>query len=252
MMLRILLIVALIIAITGCAQVPRESVELSATIGRDIAVAHKAHAQLASLLFDKMKHDVNRFVDSVYVPYQIRSVMERQKQLADSTDPKERQKSLLIGINVAFKPGASEELQADVLKGMHEVVMAIHRDVEKKRRELLDPLKKQEKSVLGSINRSYQQIHYANSIVTGHLSSIVKVHEAQSDLLAEFGVERDLRKEIGETLSAVSSKITLIVDSAESVDKKMDEIEKSTNSLLTTITELDGVAIDNREVKTDE
>lgn len=227
-----------VLIFASCAQVPKESIELSATIGRDIAVTHKAHIELATLFFKRMKQDVNRFVDGTYAPYQIKKAMERQKQLADSNDPKEKKKSLLLAINAAFKPEASEKLQSAVLKGMGSLVTKIRNDVEKMRGELLNPLIEQEEQVLGSINRAYQQMHYANSIVTGHLSSIVKVHEAQSDLLAKFGVERDLRKEVSEGIAGVSEKITSLVDTAEKVDDKKEVAESTAISLKSAITEL--------------
>lgn len=247
MITRVILLL-LIVLFSGCAQVPKESVELSATIGRDIAVTHDAHVQLAKLLFDRMKQDVNRFVDEIYAPYQIKTAMERQKKLADSADQKERNKSLLLAINAAFKPGASEKLQGKVLKGMGSLVKKINNDIEKMRSDLLTPLDEQEKEVLGSINRAYLQMHYANSIVTGHLSSVAKVHEAQSDLLEEFGVERDLRKNIGEGVASASVKIASLVDDAEKVQNKLTKAESTAASLKTAIAELKNT-LKNKENK---
>lgn len=170
--------------IPGCASVPKESVELSATVGRDIANVHKSHKELAQILFSRMERDVNRFVDKVYAPHQIRAVMDRQYELAKSSDPADKRKSLILAINEAVKPSASDKLQSAVLKGMQGLVGKIREDVESMRRELLDPLIAQEEEVIGSIDRAYQQLHYANSIVTGHLSSVVKVHDAQADLIS--------------------------------------------------------------------
>jgi hypothetical protein len=238
MIVKIIPVVLSILLVSGCAQVPKESVELSATLGRDIAVTHKAHVQLATLLFERMKQDVNRFVDRTYAPYQIKNAMERQKKLADSEYKNVRKKSLLLAINASFKPGASEKLQSSVLKGMGLLVNKVRNEVEKMRSDLLNPLNKQEAEALGSINRAYQQMHYANSIVTGHLSSILKVHEAQSDLLAEFGVERDLRKGIGEKVASVSVKITSLVDNAETIDNKLESAESTAAFLKSTISEL--------------
>lgn len=235
------IVLVFLLMVGGCAQVPKEAVELSSTVGRDIATAHQAHAQLATLLFEKMKSDVNRFVDNVYAPNQIRAAMLRQKELSASSDPAQRRKSLLLAINAAFKPGASEELQSKTLKGMEKLVGAIRNDIETMRNDLLNPLIEQEKTVLGSINRSYQQIHHANSIVTGHLSSVVKVHEAQSELLAEFGVKKDLRRVVGEGLSSASSTITLLVDSAETIDEKIGDAEETAKSLKEAISGLGNV-----------
>jgi hypothetical protein len=238
MIVKTMLVVLSILLFSGCAQIPKESVELSATVGRDIAVTHKAHIQLATILFERMKQDVNRFVDGTYAPYQIKNVMERQKTLAYSENQKYKNRSILFGINEAFKPGASEKLQSNVLAGMVILVKKIRNNVEKMRSDLLNPLNKQEAEVLGSINRAYQQMHYANSIVTGHLSSIVKVHEVQSDLLAEFGVERDLSKDVSEKVAGLSVKITSLVDNAEKIASKSKSAESTVQSMKSTIAEL--------------
>ena len=250
-MKNLILVVTIVLFAGGCAQVPKESVELSTTVGRDLAVTQQAHVELATLLFQRMKDDVNRFIDNTYAPYQIRAAMERQKQLADSNDPKLRRISLLLAINAAFKPGASEDLQAKTLKGMEILISHIRKDVEKMRAELLVPLNEQEQEVIGSINRAYQQMHYANSIVTGHLASVVKVHDAQNDLLMEFGVERDLRKEIGEGIAAASEEISAIVESAEKAGSKLEGAEEKAKSLRNTIAGL-GDAIDKDKEKADE
>lgn len=241
---KLLLLGLCVLLLNGCPQVPKESVELSTTVGRDIAVTHKAHIQLAMLLFERMRQDVNRFIDGTYAPYQIKKAMERQKELAYSDDQGDRNKSLLLAINAAFKAEASEKLQSIVLTGMGSFITIIRNDIEQMRSELLNPLNEQEEQVLGSINRAYQQMHYANSIVTGHLSSIVKVHDAQSDMLEEFGVERDLQKDIGEGIAGVSERINLIVDSAEKVENRIDAAESTAESLKSAITELGQILTD--------
>jgi hypothetical protein len=226
--------------VASCAQVPKESVELSATIGRDLAVVHKAHRDLAQLLFARMRGDVNRFVDDVYAPYQIRNAMDRQKELAISSNPDDRRRSLLLGINAAFTSDASPQLQAAVLKGMNVMVQSIRKDVESLRKEILDPLEAQEKEVLASVDRAYTQLHYANSIVTGHLSSVAKVHETQAELLQAIGVERDLRKDVGESLAKVSDRIGILVHAAETADDKLKEVEETTKGLKDAVRELGG------------
>jgi hypothetical protein len=235
MMKRICLVPIFLALAAGCAQVPKESVELSATVGRDLAEVHKAHRELAQLLFRRMRKDVNRFVDDVYAPHQIRFVMAEEQKKADSTDPAVRRKSLLLGINAAFKPGASSVLQKAVLEGMAITVEKIRVDVESMRSELLVPLDAQEAEVLGAIDRAYLKIHHANSIVTGHLSSVVKVHEAQAELLDSIGVEKDLRKEVGASLASASEQIGNIVEQAEKADKTLDKAKASADEIKATV-----------------
>lgn len=240
MITRLLLVTVAMFSLlaSSCASVPKESVELSVTVGRDIATVHKSHKELAQILFIRMKNDVNRFIDDVYAPYQIRTVMDRQYELARSPNPDDKKKSLLLAINEAVKPDASDKLQTAVLKGMGRMVEKIREDVEAMRKELIDPLNAQEEEVIGSIDRAYQQLHYANSIVTGHLSSVVKVHETQAALLKEIGVERDLPKEVSENLAEASDKIAKFVESAEKVDSKLDKVEERAKELKDTIGEL--------------
>jgi uncharacterized membrane protein YcfT len=73
---KIILIAAVKFFISSCAVVPKESVELSATVGRDIVKVYHSHKELSTLLFSTMKNDVNNFVDNVYAPYQIGKLLE--------------------------------------------------------------------------------------------------------------------------------------------------------------------------------
>ncbi len=238
--MKIRFLIGLIIAVFlfSCASVPKESVELSATVGRDLVVAHEAHRQLAGIMFERMEKDINRFIDDVYAPHQINAAMARQKELADSPDQTQRNKSLLIAINKAFSDQGSPELQRKVLAGMEIMVRAIQTDIENTRSELLEPIRTQKKEVIGSIDRAYTQLQYANAVVTGHLASIKKVHDAQSEILAEVGVERDLRTEVSQSLAEASAKVGEIVDSAEGYGDKIDDITEKVKDIKDTIEEL--------------
>lgn len=228
-----------LVALMGaCAQVPKESVELSATVGRDLAVTHQAHRDLAKVLFQRMREDINRFIDDEYAPFQIRAAMARQSELANSDEASQRSKSLLLAIRHAFTDDAPAGLQESVLLGMEHFLAAIRNDVEGLRAELLQPLAQQEASVLGSIDRSYQQLHHANSIVTGHLSSVAKVHNTQAELLAAMGVERDLRSEIGDSLSKASREVSALVTKGERLDGRLADAERKAQQLREKLDEL--------------
>ena len=233
-MLRTTAVLAVVVLASACAQVPKESVELSATVGRDIAELHKAHRATATLLFGRMRGDINRFIDNVYAPYQIDRAMKRQSELAMSTDPNEKRKSLLLAVNAAFTPPATplspgdeskrRALQGKVLKAFERFVVLVRNDVEQMRGEMLAKLDAQETEVMDAINRSYQQAHYANSIVTGHLSTVLKVHDAQQEMLAAVGLE-DVREEIGTKLAKTSNELGKLVEKAESVEGGLDKAE---------------------------
>lgn len=224
-------VVALAVVLTACAQVPKESVELSTTVGRDVTTIYKSHRDLAKLLFSRMRQDANRFVDNVYAPYQIRSAMENDFKNAKSSQENDRRASLLLAINAAFKPDASEKLQRKVFDSMGAMFSIILDDIESKRKELLKPLDEQEALVLATIDRNYSQIIYANSIVTGYLASVVKVRDAQNDVLNAMGLDANLSEVVGKRLAAASDTVASLVQRAE-------KAEATTISMDTTIKDI--------------
>ena len=246
---RLVYIILLSLIIVGCAQVPKESIELSTTIGRDLATVHKAHRKLAQILFAHMRGDINRFVEEVYTPYQIQYMMSEDKKLATSSKPEDQKRSLLLAIKAAFESDAPPQSPDKALEGMSIVVRRLREKVESVRQEMLSYLDAQEAEVLDSIDRSYQQLHYANSIVTGHLSSVRKVHETQARLLDAMGVDRDLRKEVGENLSKASDKIADLVKAAEKTDANLAETKETVQKIKDEISKITKPITDNQKEK---
>lgn len=211
----------------GCAQVPRESVELSSTVGRDLTFAHQSHRELAKVLFGRLRADIDRFVDNVYAPYQIRAALAHDAAMSKSAKPEERRASLLLGIDKAYAPGALDADLTNVVKGMGYFVKAIREDVETMRRDMRAPIDQQEADVIGAIDRNYAQLVYANSIVTGYLGSVVKVHDAQADALNAIGLDGKLPEQIGKKLAAASERVDRLVQKAEKADATAASIQQN-------------------------
>ena len=224
-----LLAILCLLLYAGCAQVPKQSVELSATVGRDIAQVYKAHRELAVILYGRIKNDVNKFIDQVYAPYQIEKLLQADHDDFKKGDPN----ALFSALDVAIKQPKNPDAQKTALQAMEVFVQVVRAEIESYREERLAPVLAQEKELLSAIDRSYNQIHYANSIVTGHLASIVKVHDAQEDLLNEFGIE-GLRKDIGQKLSTTSNSIAEFVKKAKRVDGTIEEMEEKIKKLTNT------------------
>jgi chaperonin cofactor prefoldin len=214
--------IALLFILLGCAQVPKESVELSTTVGRDIAEVYRAHRELAIILYTRIKSDINKFIDEVYAPYVIKELLAKDQARFNQGN----QLSLFFALNSAVQQPDNKNAQLKALDFMDIFVRKLRARIESYRAELLQPVMDQEKRLLSAIDRSYNQIHYANSIVTGHLASIVKVHDAQEEILQKFGVE-GLRKDVGENLAEVSNKVASLVETGK---KAEEEIEKTTES----------------------
>jgi len=225
-----LLCLCLLALVGSCAQVPKESVELSTTVGRDVAAAHGSHRKLAQTLFARIKRDVNRFVDDVYAPFQIQFVLEQQKQRKAQGNPN----NLFSILEYASQRAQDAQAQKDALGAMQIIVEDVRADVEEYRSMRLAPVLKQEDEVVAAIDRVYEQIKRGNATLTAHLASVVKVHEAQDELLSKANLE-GLRQKVGVSLSDASERVAEFVGKAKkvegSVDKASAQIKKLTADL---------------------
>jgi len=215
------LVIILTSVLVSCAQVPKEAVELSATVGRDLSVMRKSHIALIDLYYSQLISDINDFVDNVYLPYQI------QRTLSDDLWKNE----MLSAIESASRPDPTGATQKESFKKIEVFLLVIQEEVESYRKLKLDPIKKQYTDVRSSINESYEQIHYANSIVTGHLASVVKVHESQNEILEKADL-KNLRIEVGNEMAGISDEIGKLIQKANDGDEKLDSLVSKFDRLL--------------------
>lgn len=210
----------LFVFVTGCAQVPEQSVELSATVGRDVAAIKESHIALVNIYYDNLITNINQFVDDVYLPYQIQKTLED----GDIREP------LMDSIQNASRPDDSGKEQKNAFEFMKIFHTIVYTEVEDYRKLKLAPVLKQKQDMLTNIDKAYSQVLYANQIVTGHLSSIVKVHDAQNEFLAEFDIH-DLRTTLGADAATLNSKIVELTDKAKKAGDDVDEYVSKFNKL---------------------
>lgn len=198
-------------ALLGCASTPKQAVELSVTVGRDIQAVHLAHVALADRYFDRMEADVNAFVDAKYRPYSIERNMKDFRLVEKLTD--------------RSKAGGLDPL--DLLQIFVERITA---DIEGYRAQLLGPIRAQRQKVMASIEGAYRQIQDGQSIVTGHLASIVKVQDAQDAVLSKLDLA-GLREKTVDAAAAASDQIAELTRKAEFGRGKLEDFEKSIERL---------------------
>jgi len=216
-----ILLIAITFFLTGCAQVPKESVELSATVGRDLAKIKESHINFVDLYYTNLMNDINSFIDNVYLPYQV------QRTLADDL----WRNQMLSAIESASRSDLSGSSQIEAFEKIEAFLLIIQEEVEAYRKLKLKPVKEQYASVMSDINASYDQVHYANAIVTGHLASVVKVHNAQDELLEKTDL-RGLRIDVGKGLGSLSDSIEELVQKAESGEEDLNSVISEFEGLL--------------------
>jgi hypothetical protein len=211
---QLLLILTAFALLSGCAQVPKESVELSATLGRDLQEVHQSHRRSVDLLFDRDVERITSYLENVATPAFISPVINRlgpeiAQNLANAT-----------------KPNASADDQKRAFDRMSLIVKGVMDRIAKERRELIDPLEKNRKETLAELDRAYAELQRANTVVTAHLASVVKVHSVQDDLLAKVGL-KDFRTKVGDEALKANSKVTDALTEASEVEAVLEKLKKA-------------------------
>jgi hypothetical protein len=191
------------LALSACAQVPRETIDLADTVGRDVAAIEKGHRQFVELVYDSYEKDVNEFVDKVYLPYYVRENLRKPSG-----------KQLLGALQQAAQPGATPQQQIDAFETAELWLQVAHESVAGMRQKLLAPLKAQRQEILEKLAEAYGRVHKANAAMSGYLASLARVTDVQNDLLARLGVP-DLGERVGDAAVEVSAQLDRAIPAAE-------------------------------------
>lgn len=204
----------LTVTTTACTDVPREAVTLSVTVGKDLAEAHRAHRALAERYFKTLRNNVDTFVQEVYQPYIVRSVLNNKAQGRTDT-----MWERIVAQGEAAKRG---DPKAKPFEFMEIIVLDITKQVESTRADLMRPVAEQEAEVLRAVDDTYNRLQQAQAVVTAHLASVRSVHEAQDDILTRAGVE-DLRRKVIERTAGLSDSVAEILEKARRGDAKAED-----------------------------
>lgn len=209
--MKLQLIVLVALSLAGCAEVPTQSVELSALLGKDMKQMQRAHLKLVDLYYDRVESDANRFVDGVYAPYQLNAVLEHAPQFVGATD------------KVASPAGMVKDRQiaVDFLKVS---LVEVRNNIEDFRKRNLAPIREQRRQLAASITDSYENMERSNGAITGYLASLVKLKRAQDDLL-KTNAAPEPRTDISRSLADVAERIdTLNQDASKSTANGQNDL----------------------------
>lgn len=220
MKIKILLFTLTFLLLGACASIPNETMQLSRLMGKDLVILHNAHRSMVELYYDKIVYDINLFIDETYSPFVIHYVLKIELNKYQNGE-----ESIYGTIEQAGKTGGKAETD-NALRIMSEFVGDARKQIEKKRNELLYPIISQRREIISSINKSYENLIYANSTITGYLESIKKVKESQQEALNLLGLQgKD--EELNEALLQISEMVNSAVQKGKEIDiKSEDALEK--------------------------
>lgn len=217
--------------VSGCVVIPKETVTLSQTLGSDLMVLHNAHRNMVNIYYEKIKNEINSFVNDVYSPFVINYVLR-----TDLKNYKEGNHSLFGTIETAGKMDGKEESES-ALNEMSDFLDAARRNIESKRNELISPIVNQQNQVLQAVDQSYEHAIYANSTITGYLESVQKAKTAQKEALSMVGLE-GADTLMTNNLVKLSEQIDIALQKGKDIDIKSDEAFNQFESIIKEIKNL--------------
>lgn len=200
---RISMIVATLIVIffsafsAGCASVPRESVDLSHAVGRDIEALHQSHRDVITRYFEALRAQVNAAIDDVFIPTYLNGFVTSGKLIQHA-----------------------QSQRADLIEAWARIAV---KRIDRERRERLQPLYEAERELLANVNEAFDKTMRANAAVTAQLASVVEVQQA-NDALLESVKLKDLRGKIHSVLAEASIKAAKITGDITSANAKIEKI----------------------------
>ncbi len=211
MRFRFLFVLVVFNTIVGCAEIPKQSVELSATLGKDLTEVQRSHLKLVDLYHSKLEADANKFVDRVYAPYQI------QKTLAEFQGP------LVDAITKGASPSSSVNDKREAFEMLEVYLSTVRENVETFRTRTVAPILSQKALVTTRINETYANMFQANGAVTGYLASVVRVKDMQNEILAKLGAP-NLQEQISTSLADTSEQIDRLAQRAATGKEKIEKL----------------------------
>lgn len=201
----LLLLVFISFLISGCASIPKESVELNQQVSKAIASNYEAYVDLLNEYFLLKRDQINNFIDNKYLPTEIKNIQDQLKAAGEDPD----------------------KFQAFMIKDIID-------KVDLKRESMLKDLEKTRLLVMGRVAQNYNQLQQANYALTGLLQSAVNVNEAASSLRKdiqtmsknEISID-EVEKGFNEYLSRAGSKAESAVSLYEVTKQILDKAKEN-------------------------
>ncbi len=217
--------------VSSCVVIPKETVTLSETLGDDIKTLHNSHRNMVNIHFEKIKNEINSFVNDVYSPFVINYVLK-----VELKNYKEGKPSLFGAIEMAGKKEGKDESE-NALNEMSDFLDAAQRQIEARRNELISAIASKQNQLLQFVDQSYEHAIYANSTITAYLESIRKVKSAQKDALSMVGLE-GADTLIINNLVKLSNQVDMALIKGKKIDIKTDDAYNKLESIIKEIKDL--------------
>lgn len=241
-------VIIVLFTLCGCVSLPKETVELSEITDHQISELQKSHIKFVQLYYVKLREDVNRFIDEKWTPSFLSKAVNNRVFRADLDDAYVVSSLSIDDISVQLK---GNELQAPhkeiVIEGVKHAIVSeagklgqvliewskeAQLQINKKRKELIDPLNEQESYIVEQINSAFFDLQRSQATIKAYLSSAVELKEKQELVISQLGALEKVEKVLNK-VTDINGKLTdtlSLQDTNDAVTKFKKLIESTKSS----------------------
>ena len=205
------LCVSLLVLLNSCISVPKETVELSYSLGKDISSIKSSYITLINEYFDLLSEKRLNYLDNIWTPRFIKEWVRDGKLHDISTGAVIWSPEALDFIIPQNSLNKEESLKSIVFWSN-----AAIEQINNKRKELIKPLSIEKKELIAEIENAFDRLYRSNAAITSYLSSIQKISEIQDSTLEDLKLS-DIQNNISQKLISISKK----------ADEELEEIKKA-------------------------
>jgi len=250
-----LVVVGLLLLAFGCVSAPRATVELAEIADQQIAEMHASHEKFVRLYYDKLRDDVDRFMEQRWIPQFLANVVEGKgeggKKFRADLDKAYKLVTLDWETVIQTKGIKDEDVRETVLSTIKKLTTqenavlgmvlldfskGVQVEVNKQRKLLMKPINQQEAYVLDQLRMGYADLLRSSAAIKGYLASVVTLVEQREGIYQKLGV-LETQGKVVDTATRLSDVAVMTLNATEDadkgftkfladMDKAMDELKK--------------------------
>ena len=248
-----LVVIGLLLLAVGCVSAPRATVELAEIADQQIAEMHASHEKFVRLYYDKLRDDVDRFMEQRWIPQFLSNVVEGRGEQGKKfrADLDKAYKLVTLDWETVIQTkgikdedvretvrGAIKKLttQENAVLGMVllDFSKAAQKEINKQRKSLIRPIDQQEAYVLDQLRMGYADLLRSSAAIKGYLASVVNLVEQRDAIYQKLGV-LETQKKIVDAATTLSDVAVMTLNATEDADKGfakfLADMEKGTDKL---------------------
>jgi hypothetical protein len=185
-------------------------------VGTDLLALQKSHRFYVNAYYDRLVVEANRLIDEQYTPM----------LMADAINGKSGERLMEKVGAIKTSPQAAQDAAAFTERFFQNVKTR----VDSQRTSIVGGIEAARKKALAQTEDAYTQVVQGQSTVTAYLASLVKLREAQNDLLTKAGLP-NLQDDVAVNLAQASDAAGAVLTQAKTGAKTLDEVENSLEQL---------------------